>query len=350
MGLILGRPKSPPHLNEELVEAMSYKLEYIWLDGYVPEPSIRSKTKIVAGEPSSVEDCPGWSFDGSSTEQAEGSSSDCLLKPVRMINDPNRNNASLVLCEVLNADESPHSSNVRSTFEDDSDLWCGFEQEYTIMTGDRPLGFPKDGYPGPQGPYYCSVGIDNCVGREIVESHLDTCLEAGLQLTGINAEVMKGQWEYQLFGKGAKEACDDLWLSRFLLARNAEEYGVTIDLHPKPIKGDWNGSGMHTNFSTTPIREQGGEKLIIEICEKFKHTHEAHISAYGSDNDQRLTGLHETQSIDQFSYAVSDRGASIRIPVGTVNDGWKGYLEDRRPASNADPYKVVAQILETLRS
>ncbi len=329
---------------------MSYKLEYIWLDGYTPEPSLRSKTKVVGSEPASAGDCPGWSFDGSSTEQAEGSSSDCLLKPVKMILDPQRKSASLVLCEVLNADGSVHASNGRGTFEDDPDLWLGFEQEYTIMLGGKPLGFPKDGYPGPQGPYYCSVGIDNCVGREIVEEHLDTCLEAGLSLTGINAEVMKGQWEYQLFGKGAKNACDDLWLSRFLLHRNAEQYGATIELHPKPIKGDWNGSGMHTNFSTTDIRDKGGEKLILSICEKFKATHESHIADYGSDNDQRLTGLHETQSIEKFSYAVSDRGASIRIPIGTVQDGWKGYLEDRRPASNADPYKVTAQILGTLRS
>jgi len=329
---------------------MSYKLEYIWLDGYTPEPSLRSKTKIVDSEPANVGDCPGWAFDGSSTEQAEGSSSDCLLKPVKMIDDPQRNNASLVLCEVLNADGSLHASNGRGSFEDDTDLWLGFEQEYTIMDGAAPLGFPKEGYPGPQGPYYCSVGIDNCVGRDIVEEHLDTCLEAGLSITGINAEVMKGQWEYQLFGKGAKNACDDLWLSRFLLHRNAEKHDVSIELHPKPIKGDWNGSGMHTNFSTTDIRDKGGEKFIKGICEKFKATHDNHIAAYGSDNDQRLTGLHETQSIEKFSYDVSDRGASIRIPVGTVQNGWKGYLEDRRPASNADPYKVTAQILETLRS
>ena len=329
---------------------MSYKLEYIWLDGYLPEPNIRSKTKIVESEPAKVEDCPGWAFDGSSTEQAEGHSSDCLLKPVKMIHDPARDNASLVLCEVLTADGSVHPSNGRGTFEDDADLWLGFEQEYTIMNGAKPLGFPSEGYPGPQGPYYCSVGFDNCVGREIVEDHLDICLEAGLAITGINAEVMKGQWEYQLFGKGAKNACDDLWLSRFLLHRTAEKYGVTIELHPKPIKGDWNGSGMHTNFSNTPIREQGGEELIKGICEKFKTRHEDHIAAYGSDNDQRLTGLHETQSIEKFSYDVSDRGASIRIPVGTVRNGWKGYLEDRRPASNADPYKVVREILTTLRS
>ncbi|NOY43352.1 MAG: glutamine synthetase [Planctomycetes bacterium] len=329
---------------------MSYKLEYIWLDGYQPEPSLRSKTKVIESEPASVGDCPEWSFDGSSTEQAEGSSSDCLLKPVKLVDDPQRSNASLVLCEVLNADGSPHLSNGRGKFEDDPDLWLGFEQEYTIMQNGKPLGFPVDGYPGPQGPYYCSVGSDNCVGRDIVEDHLDVCLEAGLSLTGINAEVMKGQWEYQLFGKGAKNACDDLWLSRYLLHRNSEQYGVVAELHPKPIKGDWNGSGMHTNFSTTAIREEGGEDYIKNLCEKFKHRHDDHIAAYGSDNDQRLTGLHETQAIDQFSYGVSDRGASIRIPIGTVQNGWKGYLEDRRPASNADPYKVVSEILATLRS
>ena len=155
---------------------------------------------------------------------------------------------------------------------------------------------------------------------------------------------------YQLFGKGAKAAADDLYLSRYLLFRNAEKYGVSIDLHPKPIQGDWNGSGMHTNFSNTDIRDKGGESLIKGICEKFRGAHEQHIEVYGSDNDQRLTGLHETQSIDQFSYDVSDRGASIRIPIGTVQNDWKGYLEDRRPASNACPYKIVKQILNTVKS
>lgn len=329
---------------------MAYKLEYIWLDGYKPDANLRSKTKVIDSKPSKVEDCPGWSFDGSSTEQAEGSSSDCLLKPVKMIDDPQRDSASLVLCEVLDAEGNPHPSNYRATFDDDPDLWLGFEQEYTIMDGNLPLGFPEGGYPGPQGPYYCSVGYKNCVGRDIVEDHLDTCLEAGLGITGINAEVMKGQWEYQLFGKGAKSACDDVWISRYLLHRTAEKYGVTVELHPKPVKGDWNGSGMHTNFSTTKIREEGGEEYIRGICEKFRGRHDAHIQSYGSDNEQRLTGLHETQSIDKFSYGVSDRGSSIRIPIGTVQDGWKGYLEDRRPASNADPYKVTMEIVRTLQS
>lgn len=328
---------------------MAHKLEYIWLDGYKPEASLRSKTKVVSSEPSGPEGCPEWGFDGSSTEQAEGHSSDCLLKPVRIVPDPGRKNSSLVLCEVLTPDGAPHASNMRATFDDDDDFWFGFEQEYTIMDGLKPLGFPDDGYPGPQGPYYCSVGYENCVGREIVEGHLDACLTAGLGVTGINAEVMKGQWEYQLFGKGAKRACDDLWLSRYLLFRNAEQYGVSVSIHPKPIKGDWNGSGMHANFSNTAIREEGGEPLIKGICEKFGKAHKAHIDAYGSDNDQRLTGLHETQHIDSFSYGASDRGASIRIPVATINGGWKGYLEDRRPASNADPYRVAAMIVTTVK-
>jgi glutamine synthetase len=281
---------------------MAYKLEYLWLDGYKPEPSLRSKTKIVDSEPKSPEDCPGWNFDGSSTQQAEGHSSDCLLKPVRLVKDPLRKNASLVMCEVLSPDGSVHPSNLRGTFEDDSDLWLGFEQEYTLMKDGKPLGFPKDGYPGPQGPYYCSVGYMNCVGRDLVEEHLDACLEAGLSVTGINAEVMKGQWEFQLFGKGAKKACDDVWIARYLLQRCAEKYGIVVELHPKPVKGDWNGSGMHTNFSNTAIREKGGEDFIKGICEKFRGAHTDHIAAYGSDNDQRLTGLHETQSIHKFSY------------------------------------------------
>lgn len=326
----------------------SYKLEYLWLDGHKPEPRLRSKTKIVNSEPASADDCPMWSFDGSSTEQAEGGSSDCMLKPICLVPDTARKNGFLVMCEVQDADGNSHVTNTRAKFEDDTDFWFGFEQEYTIMDGTAPLGFPKDGYPGPQGPYYCSVGIDNCVGRELVEEHLDQCLAAGLQVTGINAEVMKGQWEFQLFGKG-KEAADHLWIARYLLARVAEDYGVSIELHPKPIKGDWNGSGMHSNFSNTDIREKGGEDMIKAICEAFGAVHDAHIGEYGSDNNQRLTGLHETQSIEKFSYGVSDRGASIRIPIATAQDGWKGYLEDRRPASNADPYRVAARIVNTVK-
>lgn len=329
----------------------NFKLEYIWLDGYKPEPNLRSKTKIVSldGEPT-LSDCPMWSFDGSSTEQAEGSSSDCLLKPVKIVPDPDRINGYLVLAEVLAADGSVHPSNTRGSFEDDPDLWLGFEQEYVFIMDGLPLGFPENGFPGPQGPYYCSVGDGNVAGRDIVEEHLDLSLDAGLKVTGINAEVMLGQWEYQIFGKGAKEAADSVILTRYLLFRTAEKYGVGVELHPKPVKGDWNGSGMHTNFSTTKIREEGGEAYISELMSKFEKAHEEHIGVYGSSNEQRLTGFHETQSIDTFSYGVSDRGASIRIPIGTIQDGWKGYLEDRRPASNADPYLIASMLIKTINS
>lgn len=325
-----------------------FKFEYIWLDGYKPEPNLRSKTKVLDLDffHGDVKILPIWAYDGSSTKQAEGRFSDCLLKPCSVYPDPDRKNAFLVMCEVLNPDGTPHPDNFRSTFEDDEDFWFGFEQEYVLTKDGMPLGFPKQGYPRPQGPYYCSVGVDNCAGRELVEEHFDICLEAGLGITGINAEVLLGQWEYQLFGKG-KRSGDDLWVSRYLLHRTAEKYGVKVEFHPKPIKGDWNGSGMHANFSTTPMREKGGKELFDSIFEKFALYHLDHIHDYGSDNDMRLTGLHETQSIDKFSYGVSDRGASIRIPVATSLD-WKGYLEDRRPASHADPYRVIARIMKTL--
>lgn len=328
------------------------KFEYIWLDGYKPEANLRSKTKVMdlpADYDGSLDVIPVWSFDGSSTKQAEGHSSDCLLKPVRSYKDSSRKNAWLVLCEVMNPDGSPHETNYRATIKDGSqDYWFGFEQEYTFVVDGRPLGFPRNGYPAPQGMYYCSVGTTNVAGRDIVEEHLDLCLDAGLSLTGINAEVMLGQWEYQVFGKGAKEAADDLWISRYLLFRTAEKYGVYVEFAPKPIKGDWNGSGLHTNFSTTATREEGSEEVFKSICEALGKVHQEHIAEYGSGNDERLTGLHETQHIDTFSYGVSDRGASIRIPISAVEDGWKGYMEDRRPASNADPYRITARLVKTI--
>ena len=329
------------------------KLEYIWLDGYKPTQSLRSKTKIVKDFGGTLEECPMWSFDGSSTEQAEGNSSDCLLKPVAIFPDPVRKNGYLVMTEVLNADGSAHESNARATIEDDdNDFWFGFEQEYFVIdTATKlPLGFPEGGYPAPQGPYYCSVGGGNAFGREIIEEHLDQCLEAGINVEGINAEVAAGQWEFQVFAKGAKAAGDQVWVARYLCERNAEAFGTIIDWHPKPIKGDWNGSGMHANFSNSILRECGSSDVYKQICEAFGPVKEEHIAVYGADNDQRLTGLHETQSIDKFSYGVSDRGASIRIPIATVENGWKGWLEDRRPASNGDPYKIAARIIKTVSS
>jgi len=330
------------------------KLEYIWLDGYKPTQTLRSKTKVVHDFSGELEDAPMWSFDGSSTEQAEGSASDCLLKPVAIFPDPDRKNAYLVMTEVLNADGSAHTTNARATIDDDDDdFWFGFEQEYFLTdpaTG-KPLGFPEQGYPAPQGPYYCGVGADAAYGREIVEEHLDLCLEAGLNVEGINAEVAAGQWEFQIFGKGAARAGDEIWVGRYLMERTAEKYGIVVDWHPKPLGDtDWNGSGMHANFSNGFMRETGGEDNLKAICEAFGAHIDEHIEVYGADNDKRLTGKHETQAIDKFSYGVSDRGASIRIPVATIEEGWRGRLEDRRPASNGDPYKIAARIIKTVET
>jgi glutamine synthetase len=329
------------------------KLEYIWLDGYKPTQSLRSKTKIVKNFDGKLESCPVWSFDGSSTEQAVGGASDCLLKPVAIFPDPARKEAYLVMTEVLNADGTPHVSNARATIDDDdNDFWFGFEQEYFLwdLETNKPLGFPANGYPAPQGPYYCGVGAKNIFGRDIIEEHLDQMIEAGLNIEGINAEVATGQWEFQIFAKGAQEAGDQIWVARYMAERNAEKYGLSVNWHCKPIKGDWNGSGMHANFSNSTLREAGNKETYDKICQAFAPMIKEHIAVYGADNEMRLTGLHETQSIDKFSYGISDRGASIRIPVATVENGWKGWLEDRRPNSAADPYKVAGRIIKTVKS
>lgn len=327
-----------------------YKLEYVWLDGYLPEPNLRSKTKIVSTAPKSVEDCDVWGFDGSSTQQAEGSSSDCVLKPVALYPDSSRKNGFLVMCEVLLPDMTPHPSNFRATVAEDADLWIGLEQEYFFTEGGQPLGFPEDGYPAPQGKYYCGVGFSEMgdVGRQVVEEHIDACLDAGINFEGINAEVAKGQWEFQIFAKGSKKIGDDMWIARYLMLRIAEKYGLGINWHCKPVSGDWNGSGMHTNFSTKFMRETGGEAYFKSLMDAFEKYSNEHIAVYGPDNHLRLTGLHETQSIDKFNWGVANRGASIRVPHAFVNNGYKGYLEDRRPNSQADPYKIISRVLKTI--
>lgn len=327
-----------------------YKLEYLWLDGYQPIPNLRGKTRIASKEPTSVDDLPLWGFDGSSTQQAEGGSSDCILKPVALYPDAGRNDAFIVMCEVMLPNGDPHPSNHRATIEDDPDTWFGLEQEYFLMQDGRPLGWPEEGYPAPQGPYYTGVGYQNVgsIARTIVDEHLELCLAAGINHEGINAEVAKGQWEFQIFEKGSKNCADDVWVARYLLQRLCEKYEVVVEYHCKPFTGDWNGSGMHCNFSTKFMREVGGEKYFLALMDAFEKNKEEHIAAYGPDNHKRLTGLHETQSIDMFSWGLSDRGASIRLPVNFIKDGYKGYLEDRRPNSQGDPYQICSRVLKTI--
>ena len=334
-------------------------LEYVWLDGY-KTPNLRSKIKVInahkdSGKPTGGWNgtAPDWNFDGSSTRQAPGDNSERILKPVRYYPYDKTNTHLIVLCEVFNPDCTPHESNYRAKLRENQDFadgqafWWGFEQEYFLTKDRKPLGFPEGGYPGPQGLYYCGVGGNQVKGRKVVEDHLHKCLEMGIELTGINAEVAVGQWEFQCFGDDTLKACDDLWISRYLLYRIAESHGLDADIRPKPVKGDWNGSGCHTNFSNGIMRA-GNEKHFKQVLKSLENRHFEHVDAYGEDNDQRLTGLHETQHISRFSWGVADRGASIRVPADTAKK-WAGYLEDRRPASNCDPYKVANLIVEAVK-
>ena len=327
---------------------MPYKAEYIWIDGNQPTAKMRSKTKVIAdGETPGI-----WGFDGSSTQQATGDNSDVVLNPVLVLPDPLRGgDHKLVMTETLLTDLTPHPSNTRAACAAASekyasfDMWYGIEQEYTFFDGIKPLGWPDNGFPAPQGGYYCGVGADEVFGREVVEDHMDACLEAEIHISGINAEVMPGQWEFQIGPVGSPRAADELWLARWLLYRIAEEHGISATLDPKPIKGDWNGAGAHTNFSTKQMRES--YQPCIDAAEALGTNVAEHIANYGDRIEERLTGEHETQRFDQFSYGESDRGASVRIPWQVVKDQ-KGYIEDRRPNANCDPYVVTRLIIETV--
>jgi len=334
-------------------------LEYVWLDGYSVQ-NLRSKVRVVSGRVDDVSQCPEWGFDGSSTKQAEGGSSDCILKPVRLYNNCLAGPVSIghdrhiVFCEVMNIDGTPHVSNKRAALVEvaerysNQEMWFGVEQEYTLYDryGERPYKWPA-GQPEPQGRYYCGVGSDVAFGRSIVEEHLNVCIETGLIMYGTNAEVMPSQWEFQLGPVKALEGADDLWIARFLLNRISERYEATVKLHPKPMEGDWNGAGCHTNFSNKEMREECSAERIEEIIEALSNRASDHIDVYGDFNERRLTGEHETCHIGEFRAGASDRGASIRIPPAMVKDG-KGYLEDRRPAANMNPYEVFRVIMETV--
>jgi len=336
---------------EDTVQVM-----YIWIDG--TGEGLRAKTKTMNFEPKAADECPVWNFDGSSTGQAEGSNSDVFLSPVALFKDPfRRGKNKLLLCETYKYNMQPTETNHRYTCKrvmekaKEEVPWFGIEQEYTLLDMDKhPFGWPKGGYPGPQGPYYCGVGANRVYGRDIVEAHYRACMFAGIKICGTNAEVMPAQWEYQVGTCEGIEMGDHLWMSRFILHRVAEDFGVVASFDPKPMPGDWNGAGAHTNFSTESMRRDGGIKHIEQSIERMGKRHMEHIRAYdpkeGRDNERRLTGMHETSSIHDFSAGVANRGASIRIPRQVGVDG-KGYLEDRRPSSNCDPYRVTEVLIRT---
>jgi len=329
---------------------LSYQAEYIWIDGTEPTHKLRSKTKIVGDGKKP----PVWGFDGSSTNQATGRLSDCVLLPVYSCPDPLRGPKDvLVMCEVLNADMTPHVTNKRAHAVQVAKKFASFEpkfgieQEYTFFQDGRPYGWPEDAYPAPQGPYYCGVGGTKMPGRDIVEAHTLACQRAGIGIEGTNAEVMMGQWEFQVGVLNPVAIGDQLWTARWLLERIAEEFDVDVSFDAKPVKGDWNGAGAHTNFSTKQMRANGGFDAIIAGCEALGTKVKEHIAVYGYGIEERLTGEHETAPYSKFSYGVSNRGASVRIPAAVAAEK-KGYLEDRRPNANIDPYVVAALIVETI--
>eukprot|EP00933_Yihiella_yeosuensis_P071504 TRINITY_DN7970_c0_g2_i1.p1 TRINITY_DN7970_c0_g2~~TRINITY_DN7970_c0_g2_i1.p1 ORF type:complete len:883 (-),score=189.94 TRINITY_DN7970_c0_g2_i1:200-2848(-) len=335
----------------------SIMVEYVWLGGDETTGGfdIRSKSRTLDRRPTSVSQLPVWNFDGSSTNQAPGDNSEVLLKPAAMWPDPFRGGQNIVvLCECMDPRMNPIATNTRNhcarvmAAAMAHEPWFGIEQEYTLFEKDgvTPLGWPVGGEPKPQGPYYCSAGYDVSYGRNVMETHYRVCLAAGIKISGTNAEVMPGQWEYQVGPCVGISSGDEMWISRYFLIRVCELLEVNVSFDPKPIPGDWNGAGCHTNVSTKSMRKPGGYKDIIKAIEKLGPKHMEHIQVYGEGNNRRLTGRHETASMDNFSYGVANRGASVRIPRSAEADGC-GYFEDRRPASNMDPYLVTGKIVQT---
>lgn len=336
------------------------KAEYLWIDG---DGNVRGKTKILdeslsesvhnSNVPHSV--LPEWNYDGSSTGQADGNDSEVIIKPCAVFKDPFRKEHDiLVLCDTYYPDGKPHITNTRvranDIFEKTKDLkpMFGIEQEFFLTKCGYPVGLQNVNggrLPSEQGDYYCGSG-ENAVGRNCIEHAFDNCINAGLSLTGLNAEVAPSQWEFQVCDHGINVA-DQLYIMRYILNRTAEQYGWSVNFHPKPVSGDWNGSGCHTNFSTEPMRKEGGYDIILNAIDKLSKRHEYHMERYGKDNDKRMTGKHETAKYTEFSYGVANRGASVRIPRQTEKNGY-GYFEDRRPSSNMDPYVVTSLIVETV--
>ncbi|CAG9464771.1 unnamed protein product [Pedinophyceae sp. YPF-701] len=339
--------------------------EYVWIDGTGMGLRSKSRTLDKSKAKGPASELPVWNYDGSSTGQAPGDDSEVYLKPQAIYKDPFRGGDNiLVMCDtyeppkIVDGKEQPMKpipTNTRAPCEEvmkqamHQEPWFGIEQEYTLLHPNTqwPLGWPTNGYPGPQGPYYCAAGAGRSIARDVADMHYKACLHAGIKISGVNGEVMPAQWEYQVGPCIGMEMGDMLQMSRYIMHRICEAYNVICTFDPKPVPGDWNGAGGHTNYSNNDTRAPGtGYDAIIAQCEKLKKNHAAHIAAYGEGNERRLTGLHETSSIHDFSYGVANRGCSIRIPRAVPVDKC-GYYEDRRPASNLDPYVVTKMIVAT---
>ena len=329
------------------------RLEYVWIDNNY---NLRSKIKVMYNEYiDSITNIPEWNYDGSSTNQSSGEDSEVIIKPQRMFSSKKDKFHILVLCDTYTPKGEILQTNNRYNATEifnkklEATPWFGMEQEYFIIDPmtNKPLGYDEK---KTQGQYYCSVGTENAFGRKIAEEHMMECINYGVTISGINAEVAPGQWEYQIGPCEGIEMGDNLWIARYLLQKVAEIHNVIINIDPKPLSGDWNGSGCHTNYSTKQMREGTPEKnglhYINDAIEKLSKKHKEHMKVYGSGNEKRMTGGHETASYDKFTSGTANRGASIRIGNANVKNK-KGYFEDRRPSSNCDPYLVSSKIFET---
>ena len=317
-------------------------LEYIWIGG---NGELRTKTRVV--DNISNLNTLTWNYDGSSTRQSSSTeNTEIILKPIKLYNNPLTYNhiSKLLLCDTYNIDGTPHETNNRfnalNIFNQKQEYvsWFGLEQEYFMMHPEWDINVS-------QGKYYCGIGNKSPVERLIAEQHLIACLNIGLSISGINAEVANKQWEFQIGPCEGIIAADQLYVARYLLERIAEQNEVSICYDPKLFK-DINGSGCHTNFSTKFTREENGILEIYKYIDKLKLKHAEHMEVYGKNNKDRLTGHHETASYDAFSYGIGTRNTSIRIGNDTYKEG-KGYFEDRRPAANMDPYLVTSRIFQT---
>jgi glutamine synthetase len=330
-------------LNSEFSKTI---LEYIWLGG---KNEIRSKTKVVHHFlPFDYKYMPEWNYDGSSTWQADSNSdTEIILKPCAVYKDVLRNvadsNCYIVLCDTYDSKKNPTLTNNRfkakELFDQDIDNkpWFGLEQEYFMEIPYCTTVSHQDGF------HYCGVS-DNNVERIIAEQHMELCIKSGINISGINSEVSKNQWEFQVGPNEGIKSGDDVIVARYLLERIAEKYNTKINYHPKPFH-NINGSGCHINFSTTKTRSDNGVYEIYNMIERLDATHEELINVYGDDNHLRLTGIHETSSYNKFTHGIGTRNTSVRIPNQTIKDNC-GYFEDRRPAANIDPYLSTSTLFK----
>ena len=348
------------------------QVTYVWNDGRTDRT--KSKSRVLSHVPVTAADVPVWGFGMVIQDPVSGKpvAADHFLRPIRLYKDPFRGGSNrIVLCDTLDESGSaPASYNTRVALKEIADAvadshepWIGIEQEYVLMesglgsdsTGQRPLGWPVSGFPDRDSlyEYMHGVGGDVVIGREIHESAYRAALYAGVGVFGENSEAMPAQWEFQVGPSDPLKCADDIWMLRFILARTAESFRSSLCIEPRSVKGkDWPGTGTHTNISTRQMRDRKqGREALQQVLQKLQSKHSEHMLVYdregGKANANRLTGGIVNCRAEEFTTGIADRCASVRIPQQTANEG-AGYIEDRRPAGNADPYRVIERILRTI--